>query len=170
MFFASPTFTAIHTLISLVGIAAGLVVLFGMFASKPLNTWTSIFLWSTVATSATGFLFPFTKFLPSHAVGVLSLVLLAVALFARYQRHMSGGWRVTYVVTAVISLYLNCFVLVVQLFLKVPALHALAPTQAEPPFAIAQGITLVAFIVAGVLAVKRFCAPMAMGKGALRTA
>ncbi|MDQ1387825.1 MAG: hypothetical protein QOF56_1279, partial [Acidobacteriaceae bacterium] len=112
--------------------------------------WTKLFLWTTVATSATGFLFPFHRLLPSHLVGLVSLIVLAIATRAH------SRWRKTYVITAVIALYLNVFVLVAQLFMKVPALKALAPTQSEPPFQIAQLIVLVLFLVLGILAVKKF--------------
>ncbi len=148
-------FTLIHVLISLVGIFSGLVVLQGMFNSQR-HRWTALFLATTVATSASGFGFPFDHLLPSHKVGILSLIVLALALYALYSRKLAGGWRKTYVITAVLALYLNVFVLVVQLFLKVPPLHSLAPTQAEPPFAIAQLAVLVLFIALGVRAVRRF--------------
>jgi hypothetical protein len=150
------TFTAVHVLISLVGIASGLVVLFGMFSSKRLNGLTAIFLLTTVLTDVTGFGFPFEHLLPSHKIGILSLVVLAVAILARYSFHMVGKWRPIYVATAMIGLYLNVFVLVFQAFLKVPALHAMAPTQSEPPFAVAQGIVLVLFIVLTIFAAKKF--------------
>jgi hypothetical protein len=152
----TATFTLVHVLLSLVGIGAGFVVLFGLIAGKRLEAWTAIFLATTVATSVTGFGFPFDHLLPSHKVGIISLVVLLITLLARYAFHLAGAWRRVYVITAVIALYLNTFVGVVQAFLKVPALNALAPTQAEPPFAIAQGIVLVLFIVLGTLAAKRF--------------
>jgi Na+/H+ antiporter NhaC len=152
-----PPFTFIHTLISLVGIATGLVVLFGgLLANKLLPRWTAWFLASTILTSVTGFMLPAERFMPSHAVGILSLLILAVALIALYAKHLSGAWRRTYVITAVIALYLNVFVLVAQLFLKVPVLKALAPKGNEPPFMVAQGVVLVAFIVVGALAASRF--------------
>jgi len=156
MIFGMPPFTFVHVLLSLIGIFAGLIVLNGLLGSKRLPGWTLLFLATTIATSATGFLLPADHLLPSHIVGILSLVVLAIALLALYSRKLSGTWRAIYVVTAVLALYLNVFVLVAQLFLKVPALHALAPTGSEPPFAIAQGIVLVVFLIAGVLAVKRF--------------
>ena len=146
----------IHTLISLVAIVAGFVVLKGLFQSQRMDGWTAAFLATTIATSASGFVLPADKFLPSHAVAILSLILLAGACYARYGRAMTGGWRTVFVGTAVASLYFNVFVLVVQLFLKVPALHALAPQGKEPPFAVAQGIVLIAFIAAGVMAARRF--------------
>lgn len=150
------TYTLIHVLISLIGIGSGLIVLFGMFGSKRLDGMTALFLATTVLTSLTGFGFPFEHVTPGIILGVLSLIVLALAIPARYAFRMAGKWRSVYVVTAVIALYFNCFVLVVQSFLKVPALHALAPKGNEPPFAIAQGVMLVLFIVAGVRAVKKF--------------
>lgn len=150
------TFTLVHVVISLVGIGSGFVVLFGMLSGKRLDAWTALFLATTVLTSVTGFGFPFDQLLPSHKVGIISLVVLALAITARYSLHMAGAWRRVYVITAVIALYLNTFVLVVQSFLKVPALRAMAPTQAEPPFAMAQGLVLLVFVVLGTLAAKRF--------------
>ncbi len=149
------TYTLVHVVVSLVGIGSGLVVLLGLLAGKRLNVSTALFLATTVLTSVTGYGFPFLHILPSHVVGAISLVVLAVAIYARYARHLAGGWRVTYVIGAVVALYLNVFVLVVQSFLKVPALHALAPTQSEPPFAVAQLVVLVLFLVLGTLAVRR---------------
>ncbi len=156
MIFGMDTFTFVHVALSLIGIATGIIVFFGFIADSNLPGLTAIFLLTTVLTSATGFGFPFTKLLPSHIVGIISLVVLAVALFALYGAKLHGAWRWIYVVTASLALYLNVFVLIVQLFLKVPALHAVAPTQAEAPFVAAQGITLVAFLVLGFLAVRRF--------------
>ncbi|WP_223266769.1 hypothetical protein [Luteimonas gilva] len=162
----------LHVAISLVGIFSGLIVLFhGLLASRRLPGWTSLFLWSTVATSLSGFILPATRFLPSHATGVLSMIALAVAIPALYKFRLAGGWRRAYVVSAVLSLYLNVFVLVVQLFLKVPALKALAPTQKEPPFLIAQGAVLLVFVALCLLALKRFrpepATPAAAGAAAL---
>jgi len=150
------TFTAVHVVLSLIGIGAGFVVLYGLFHSKRLDGWTAVFLATTVATSVTGFLFPVDRLLPSHVVGILSMVVLALAIVARYPFAMAGVWRRVYVINAIVALYFNVFVLVVQAFLKVPALHALAPKQEEPPFAIAQGVVLVAFLALGTLATKRF--------------
>jgi hypothetical protein len=152
----TSTFTAVHVIISLVGILSGLVVLFGLIAGRRFDGWTALFLVTTVATSVTGFGFPFDHLLPSHKVGILSLILLAIAILARYVFHLAGGWRRTYVICAAVSLYLNVFVLVVQLFEKVPALKALAPTQKEPPFGIAQGVVLLIFVALTVMAVRRF--------------
>ena len=157
------TFTLVHVIISLIGIGSGLVVLYGLLAAKPLNGITAIFLSSTVLTSVTGFLFPFKHLLPSHIVGMISLVLLAIAILARYSFHMAGAWRAAYVFGAVMALYLNCFVLVVQAFEKAPALHALAPTQKEPPFMATQLIVLAIFVVLTILAVKRFKVNSAAG-------
>jgi hypothetical protein len=150
------TFTVIHVLISFLGIGSGIAVAMGLLVGKPLNRLTPVFLASTALTSISGFGFPFTHLLPSHIVGIISLVLLAIAILARYSLHMSGAWRSIYVVTALLSLYLNVFVLVVQSFQKVPALKALAPTQKEPPFLVAQLAVLAIFIVLSILAVKRF--------------
>jgi len=146
------TFTAIHVVLSLIGIATGLVVLFGFLTRRWSNLWNGVFLVTTALTSATGFAFPFEHLLPSHIIGAVSLAILALAAVAMYARHLVGGWKRTYVVSAVIALYFNVFVLVVQAFLKVPALHTLAPTQAEPPFAIAQIAVLLMFAAAGVAA------------------
>jgi hypothetical protein len=148
--------TLVHVLLSLVGIISGFVVLVGMFDSRRLESWTALFLITTVMTSVTGFLFPFTKLLPSHIFGIISLVVLAIAAAARYSFRLKDSWRWIYVATALFALYLNTFVLVVQAFLKVPALKALAPTQSEPPFAIAQGIVLVFFLYVGVRAAMRY--------------
>jgi len=149
-------FTTLHVIISLIGIVTGLVVLAGMLGSHRLGSWTALFLLTTILTSATGFLFPSSGFTPAQALGYLSLLLLALALLGLYVFHLTGAWRWIYVITAAAALYLNCFVLIVQMFQKLPALHALAPSQSEPPFQIAQGLLLVAFLVLGVLAVRRF--------------
>ena len=150
------TFTLVHVIISLIGIATGLVCLFGMLQAKRLDGLTTIFLTTTVLTSVTGFMFPIAHLTPGLVVGGISLVILAIAIIARYGRHLAGAWRGTYVVTAGIALYLNCFVLVVQSFQKIPALHALAPTQKEPPFGITQLAVLVIFAVLITGAVKKF--------------
>jgi hypothetical protein len=152
----TATFTLVHVALSLVGIATGLIVMFGLLAGKRLDVWTALFLASTVATSVTGFGFPFEHFSPPHYVGVLSLLVLAIALLARYAFHLSGAWRWIYVVSAAIALYLNVFVLVVQAFQKVPALKAMAPTQSEPPFVIAQLVVLALFVVLAIVATKSF--------------
>jgi len=149
-------FTLFHTVLSLVAILAGLVVARGMLRNHPMPGWTTLFLSTAVLTTATGFLFPFRGFTPALGTGVVSSGVLALTLIALYAQRLAGGWRAVYVVGAMVSVYLNVFVLVVQLFQKVPALHALAPTQKEPPFAIAQGVVLVVFVVATVLAVRRF--------------
>ncbi len=149
-------YTLIHVAISLVAIGSGFVVLFGMLAGKRLDRLTAFFLATTVLTSVTGFGFPITGFTPGIIVGIISLVVLAPAIYARYPGHLAGFWRPVYVVTAVIAQYLNFFVLIVQSFMKVPFLKALAPTQSEPPFLIGQIVALVGFIVLGSLAVIRF--------------
>jgi hypothetical protein len=149
-------FTMVHVVISLIGIATGLLVLWGMLGSQRMGGLTAVFLITTVLTSVTGFMFPFNGLLPSHVVGAISLVVLAVALIALYLFRLEGAWRWIYVVTAVIALYFNVFVGVVQAFQKFAVLHALAPTQSEPPFAIAQLIVLALFIWLGYLAVRRF--------------
>ncbi len=150
------TLTFVHVLLSLIGILSGIIVLFGMLAAQRMNGLTSLFIVTTVLTSVTGFLFPITKVTPGIILGVLSLIALAIAIYARYSAKMAGGSRSTYIITATIALYFNVFVLIAQAFMKVPALHAMAPTGSEPPFLIAQVICLVIFIVLGVLAVKKF--------------
>jgi hypothetical protein len=145
-----------HVIVSLIGIVSGIVVLVGMLSAQRMAGLTAVFLATTVLTSVTGFFLPAEHLLPSHVVGIISLVVLAIALVALYLRHLAGAWRWIYVVTAVIALYFNCFVGVAQAFQKIAALHALAPTQSEPPFMIAQLIVLAIFIVLGFLAVKRF--------------
>jgi hypothetical protein len=148
--------TIVHVGISLIGILAGFVVIFGMFGGNPLEGWTKVFLWMTILTSVTGYFYPIHGVTPGIVVGILSLVVLAIALVARYTKAMAGSWRTTYVITAILAQYFNFFVLIVQSFEKVPALHALAPTQKEPPFGITQGVVLVVFIVLTVIAVKKF--------------
>jgi hypothetical protein len=146
----------LHVVISLIGLGSGFVVLYGLLTAKRFDTWTAVFLASTVQTSLSGFTLPADQFLPSHAVGILSMIVLTIAIFARYARHLSGAWRWIYVVTALAALYLNTFVFVVQSFLKVPALKALAPTQTEPPFALIQLAVLVLFLALGTFSVIRF--------------
>jgi len=149
-------FTAFHVLLSLVGIVSGFIVIFGMIGGRPLTGSNTLFLATTVATTVTGFLFPFHHFMPSHGVGIVSMVDLAIALFALYARGLAGPWRRTYVVTAVIAQYFDVFVLVAQGFQKVPALNALAPKGTEPPFLVAQTAVLALFIVLGIMAARRF--------------
>jgi len=149
-------FTIFHVVLSLIGILAGFVVVYGLLTANRLDGWTKVFLWTTVLTSVTGYLFPFHKLLPSHIVGAISLAILALCIYSRYGRKLAGGWNRTYAITAVIALYLNVFVLVAQLFQKVPALRALAPTQSERPFLITQTVVLLAFVVIGMLAATRF--------------
>jgi hypothetical protein len=149
-------------LISLAGVGTGFIVVYGMLNGKRLDGWTGIFLVTTVLTSATGFLFPVEHLLPSHIVGTISLVLLALAILGRYVLHLAGAGRLLYVVGSVLALYLNCFVAVVQAFLKVPALHALAPNGKEPPFVAAQVVVMAIFIGLGIVAAKRFRVQPAM--------
>jgi hypothetical protein len=149
-------FTVFHVLISLIGIGSGLVVLYGLLKSEALPGWTAWFLTTTVATSATGYMFPYHGFKPSYVVGALSLVALALAIAARYRYQLVGGWRKTYVISAVIALYFNVFVLFAQLFQKVAPLKALAPTGSEPPFLVTQIVVMVLFVVLGFRAVSNF--------------
>ena len=153
---STSAFTTFHVVLSLIGIATGLVVAAGMFGSKRLGGWTFVFLATTILTSVTGYFFPVEKILPSHIVGAISLVVLAIATAAFYRNRLEGASRGTYVIAALIALYLNVFVLVVQGFLKVPALKALAPTQSEPPFLVAQGVVLAAFVAIIVGAFRSF--------------
>ncbi|MGP8033560.1 MAG: hypothetical protein ACLPQ6_05380 [Steroidobacteraceae bacterium] len=156
MILGMTTFTAVHVLLSLIGVLSGLVILFGLLSANPMNGWTLLFLATTLATSVTGFFFPFHGFTPALGVGLLSMLILAATIAARYGFHLRGAWRRVYVVGAVAALYFNSFVLVVQSFLKIPGLHALAPTGSEPAFLVAQGVALIFYLVTGFLAVKRF--------------
>lgn len=156
MILGMSTLTFVHVAISLVGIVSGMVVVLGLLRAKALDGWTSLFLVSTIATSVTGFFFPFKGVTPGIVVGIISLVALAVAVLARYRRSLVGGWRPTYVISAVIALYLNVFVLIVQLFEKVPALHAMAPNGSEPPFVVTQVIVMAIFVALGVGAARNF--------------
>ena len=150
------TFTAVHVVISLVGIAAGLIVVAGMLSASRLPGWTALFLIATVLTSVTGFFFPAARVLPSHIFGVVSLVVLAVTIPALYVKRLAGSWRWIYVAGAVFALYLNSFIGVVQAFLKIPALNRLAPTQSESPFLVAQLALAALFVVLGIQAARRF--------------
>ena len=153
---ALPTFTILHVAISLAAIASGLIVSFGMVANKRFERWTAFFLATTVLTSVTGFGFPINGMTPGLAFGILSLIVLAAVIYARYSRHLVGIWRLVYVVGGVFALYLNFVVLIVQSFQKVPALHALAPNQNEAPFLVVQVVSLVAFFVLSMFALKQF--------------
>jgi len=148
-------FTLFHVALSLIGILSGLVVVYGLLTAKRLSGWTATFLTTTLATSVTGFLFPFHKLLPSHILGILSIIVLAIAIFAYYQRGLVGGWRRTYAISAVIALYFNVFVLIAQLFMKVPELKALAPTQSEAPFKFTQLSVLVIFVLLGIFVARK---------------
>ena len=148
------TFTLIHVLISLVGIASGIIVMYGFVTNQRLDHWTAVFLLTTALTSLTGFLFPFMAVTPGIKLGIISIVVLSLAIVTRYILHLV--WRKTYVIAACTALYLNMFVLVVQSFEKLPPLRAIAPTQKEPPFAVAQIVVLLLFVVLTVFAVKKF--------------
>jgi hypothetical protein len=152
----TATFTLVHVLLSLAGIGSGFVVLYGLLAAKRLDGWTALFLATTVATSVTGFFFPISKLTPGLIIGGLSLVLLAIAIAARYQLRLAGPWRKIYVISAMIALYFNVLVLIVQSFEKVSTLKAIAPTQKEPPFVATQLIVMAFFIWATFAAAKRF--------------
>jgi hypothetical protein len=150
------TFTLVHVLLSLAGIGSGFVVIFGLIGGKRLNGWTTIFLVTTALTSLTGFLFPVQHLMPSHVVGFISLAVLSLAIAARYAFQFAGAWRWIYIVSSALALYLNCFVAVIQAFEKIPALKALAPTQKEPPFLVAQLALLALFAWITILAARRF--------------
>jgi hypothetical protein len=150
------TFTQFHVILSLIGIAAGIVAALAMLSSSRMPVVTALFLLTTVGTSVTGFMFPFKEFGPPEIVGVISLLVLALAILALYVYKLAGSWRWIYVTSAMFALYLNVFVGVVQTFQKVPFFNALAPTQKEPPFAVAQGIVLVVFIALGIVAARKF--------------
>ncbi len=149
-------YTIIHTIISLIGIFTGLVALGGLLAGKRFDKWTKWFLTTTILTSVTGFFFPFHGFTPAIGVGIISMIVLVIAIYALYSRHLAGAWRWIYVITATIALYFNCFVGVVMAFRRVPALHALAPTQTEPPFQHTQLVVLGIFVVLTIIGIIRF--------------
>jgi len=149
-------FTILHTAISLIAIASGLIVLAGMLRARRLPGWTAVFLVTTLLTSVTGFMFPINGLTPAIVFGLISIVILVIALAALYLKHLSGAWRWIYVTTALVALYLNVFVLIVQSFQKLPALQKLAPTQSEPPFLIAQAAALIAFLILGAMAARKF--------------
>jgi hypothetical protein len=156
MIFELPMFTLIHVVISLLGVVAGLVVVGGLMTGARLDGWTAFFLATTILTSVTGFRFPFTEVSPPLVVGALSLAVLAVCLAARYLKQLVGAWRATYVITAVMALYLNFLVLVVQLFAKTPQLARLAPTQQEAPFVVTQALVFALFLWLGWTALRGF--------------
>jgi hypothetical protein len=153
---STSAFTLVHVVITLVAIGSGLVAVGGMLASNRLPGTTAVFLSTTVLTSVTGFLFPIHGFTPALGVGIVSSVVLVIALYAYYRQRLTGAWRWIYVVTAITALYLNIFVLVVQSFMKVSALNALAPTQSEPPFAISQIVVVATLVLFGIIAVFKF--------------
>jgi hypothetical protein len=154
------TFTILHVVISLIAIGTGFIVLFGLINGKLLSAWNGVFLVTTILTSLTGFAFPNTKVTPGIILGVLSLIVLAIALLALYVFHLRGAWRRTYAITAMIALYFNVFVLIAQTFEHVPAFHALAPTGTETPFKVAQTVLLVLFLVVITAAAKKFRSPL----------
>jgi hypothetical protein len=156
MIFSITTFTLIHVLLSLVGIVAGLVVAGGLGAGRRPARWALVFLVTTIAANITGFGFPFTTLLPSHYVAIISLVVLAAVVVAHYGKHFAGRWRATYAIGVVLATYFNVFVLVNQLFRRIPALIVAAPTQSEPPFALTQLIVVALFVWMGVAAVQGF--------------
>src|SRR5262245_5236453 len=149
-------YTAIHTILSLVALVAGLVVVAGLLGARLMPVWTALFLVTAVATSVTGFGFPVSHFMPSHAVGVISLVALGLAIVARYRLNLAGPWRWIYTVGIVIGTYFLVFVTIAQAFSKVPALRAAAPTMSEPPFAVSQLAALVLFVALGIAAARAF--------------
>jgi len=149
-------YTVIHTLISLIAIFTGIVVVFGMLAGKRLSGWTKWFLITAVATTVTGFFFPFHGFTPAIGLGIISLPFLALTIYARYPKQLVGAWHWIYAIGAVICLYFNLFVLVVQGFEKIPSLHAMAPTQSEPPFKFTQLIVLLVSALLAIVAAIRF--------------
>jgi hypothetical protein len=149
-------YTLLHVAISLIAIGSGLIAVGGMFASRRLPVTTALFLLTTILTSVGGFFFPINGFTPALGVGAVSCVILAIALFAYYGKGLAGAWRWIYVITAVAALYLNVFVTVVQSFVKIAALNALAPTQSEPPFAITQAVVLAIFVLIGIAALITF--------------
>jgi hypothetical protein len=154
--FSITTFTLLHVLVSVVGIVAGLVVAGGLVSGRRLDGWTGLFLVTTVLTNASGFAFPFVRFMPSYAIGALSLVVLLVVAVARYSKHLNGRWRTVYVVGSVVALYFNVFVLIAQLFHRIPSLIVLAPKQMEPPFLVTQLVVMGVFLWLGVVAVRGF--------------
>jgi hypothetical protein len=155
MVFGMTPFTLFHVILSLIGIVAGFVALAGWLGGQLRSGWTAVFLAATIATSLTGFLFPFSVFTPAIGFGILSMVVLAVAVVALYRRNLAGRWRLAFLLSSAIALYLNTFVLIVQAFQKVGPLNALAPTGTEPPFAVAQGLLLLAFLIFGYRLTRR---------------
>ena len=157
---STATFTLLHVIISLIGIASGVIVVLSMLVSRRVPRWTALFLATTVLTSATGFLFHSKSFGPPHIIGVISLVVLALAIAALYVYRLAGSWRWIYIIGAVFSLYLNAFVGVIQAFQKIPFLQVLAPTQGEAPFIAAQLLVLAFFVWVGLRALRKFAIPV----------
>jgi hypothetical protein len=154
--FSLPVFTLIHVVISVIGIISGLVAVGGLIAGVRLRGWIALFLSTTVLTSVSGFGFAFTALLPSHVVGLISLVVLAIALFALYVKRLAGGWRTAFTVTTVVALWANTFVLMAQLMQKVPAIATIAPGPNAPAFGVTQGLVVLLFVVIGWIALKGF--------------
>ena len=153
---STADFTLLHVVISVIAITSGFIVLGGMYAPRRLPGWTELFLVTTALTSVTGFFFPNAKITPAQVFGAVSLIVLVLTLVALYGFHLRGAWRWIYAGGAVVLLYLNVFVVVAQLFAKVPALQVLAPTQSEPPFLVTELIVLAVFVVLGILALVKF--------------
>jgi hypothetical protein len=149
-------FTAFHVALSLVGIVSGFLVIIGMLSNRSLPGWTALFLITTIATSVTGFLFPSTAIDPAQVVGIISLLVLGTALIARYTYHLVGIARGAYIIAVLLAQWLNSFVAVVQSFQKIPLVHALAPTQKEPPFLIAQVALMLLMVLLGVVALRKY--------------
>ena len=162
--FDPTTLTGFHTWLSLLALFSGIVVVIAMLVGRRLEGWTAFYLATAVATSVTGYFFPTTHLLPSQIVGAISLLLLALAILARYGFHLAAAWRWIYATTAVAALFLDVFVAIAQAFAKIPALHALAPTQSEPPFAVAQLVNLAIFIALGIAAARLFRREPAAGQ------
>jgi len=154
------TYTILHVILSLIGIGSGFIVLFGLINGRLLSPWNAVFLVTTILTSLTGFGFPNDKVTPGIILGILSMIVLAIALVALYVFHLKGGWRRTYAITAMIALYFNIFVLIAQTFEHIPAFLVLAPTGTETPFKVAQTLLLVLFAVLITAAAKKFRSPL----------
>ncbi|HWZ98031.1 MAG TPA: hypothetical protein VN025_09740 [Candidatus Dormibacteraeota bacterium] len=163
MIFGMTPLTFIHVLLSLIGIATGFLVIFQMIGAKSLGGLNATFLWTTILTSVTGYFFPYKGVTPGIVIGAISLVALAIAAFALYSKKLAGSWRAVYVTTAVMAQFFNVLVLIVQSFMKIPALHAMAPTGDEPIVKIVQVCALLLLIVLGIAAGKKFHPELARG-------
>jgi len=156
MVFDLATYTAVHTVISLIALASGVVVVADLFAPRVRRSWTALFLVTAVLTSATGFGFPFHGVLPSHVLSAVALATLAAAIYALYAAHLSGFWRLTYAISVVANLFFLVFVGIVQAFGKIPILHGFAPNGNELPVTVSQVVALVIFVALGIAAAKVF--------------